>query len=108
MPSLNMNGPYGFNEETIKRLVTKNKIGNYALGHSSDGSFYIEYVGRSDTDLQAELIARLSKGHQQFKFSYASTPLEAFRKECKNYKDFDPSENKIVPAAPEGTSVQCN
>jgi len=107
MASLNMFGPYRFNEETIKKVVTKNKIGNYALGYSKDG-YYIKYVGRSDTDLQAELIARLAKGHPQFKFSYASTPLEAFRKECQNYKDFEPSENKIAPAAPEGTNVQCN
>jgi len=108
MASLNMFGPYIFNEENIKKVVFKNKIGNYALGYSKDNTFYVKYVGRSDTDLQGELIARLAKGHQQFKFSYATTPLEAFRKECKNYKDFEPSENKITPAAPAGTNVQCN
>jgi len=108
MASLNMFGPYRFNEDTIKKVVSKNKIGNYALGYSKDGTFYVNYVGRSDTDLLVELIARLAKGHSQFKFSYVSTRLEAFRKECRNYKDFTPSENKIAPAAPEGTNVQCN
>lgn len=109
MPNLNMNGPYNFNLDTINKIISEKKIGNYALGKSnSEGLLTISYVGRSDGDLKAELIARLdTHKHPHFKFSYASSVKEAFETECNNYHDFTPSENKIHPAKPEGTNLKC-
>ena len=116
MANLNMNGPYSYDLETINAKVWKNKIGNYALGYTEEGTFYPMYVGRSDNDLHEELVAHLQdkRYHKQFKFSYASSPTEAFREECRNYHDFfytkdskKQLENEIHPRAPTGTNLVC-
>ncbi len=90
MPSLNMNGPHDFTSLKIGEVVTRKSAGNYALGYiSRDGSFVVQYVGRSDVDVKQELRVRLSiSAYQAFKFSYASSPKAAFEKECRNYHDF--------------------
>lgn len=107
--SLDMNGSYPFDSNTIKSIVSKNKKGNYALGHMEEESFYPEYVGRSDTDLQGELIIRLeTHPHPKFKFSYATSIEEAYRKECKNYHDFKVPKNDIHPASPKGMNLRCS
>lgn len=108
MPSLNMNGAYDFDSDTIKDKVEEEEIGNYALGYVKDNSFYVKYVGRSDNDLQKELIARLEKNHSKFKFSYASSDSEAYKKECQNYHDFKPEENEIHPASTAGKNLICH
>lgn len=116
VPELNMKGAYLYDSNTINAKVWKQKIGNYALGHSKEGIFYPKYVGRSDTDLHAELISHLQdkSNHKEFMFSYASSISEAFREECRNYHDFfynkeggKQLENEIHPATPEGTSLKC-
>lgn len=107
--SLDMEGSFLFNEETIDEKVSPNKIGNYALGEKDDeGTFLVSYVGRSDSDLRDELKAR-SGTHNlpRFKFSYANSKEEAFNKECRNYHDFDPSKNKTHPDSPDGMNLKC-
>lgn len=111
MPSLGMNGAFDFTTEEIDKQV-KNTLGNYALGDMKTGEnvFYVKYVGRSDSDLNAELKARLDKGYSKFMFSYASTAQEAFEKECKNYHDFGGKQslaNEIHPARPAGRVLPC-
>jgi hypothetical protein len=101
---------YAFYTETIDRTVEDDKIGNYALGDVRDNKFYPAYVGRSDSDLRAELKARLatkSPSRRRFKFSYASSRKEAFDKECRNYHDFSGLENENHPPRPEGQSYPC-
>lgn len=110
MATLNMEGPYTFDQKTIDQKVTKKSAGNYALGRTGkDGSFYISYIGRSDTDLHNRLSSQLHEHpHREFKFSYANTALEAYEKECKNYHDFGECkklENEIHPDKP---YVLCN
>ncbi len=112
MPNLNMYGAYALNSEEVKKRVDPNKKGNYAFGTlGEDGMFYVYYVGRSDTDLQAEIIARSSDFTQlsHFMYSYASSAKEAYEKECKNYHDFNCPAllNKIHPDRPNGTSYHC-
>ena len=51
MASLGMNGPYDLTNDQIDKQVTKTSPGNYALGYSEDKTFFVKYVGRSDTDL---------------------------------------------------------
>ena len=107
-----MYGAYALNSEEIKKRVEPNKKGNYAFGKiEEDGLFHVYYVGRSDTDLQAEIIARSSDFTQlsHFMYSYASSVKEAYEKECKNYHDFNCPAllNKIHPDRPDGASYHC-
>ena len=68
MASLEMNGPYVFTSEKIDEVVTRTSFGNYALGYTKDdGAFIVKYIGRSDTDLNQELKARLNSKHKKFK-----------------------------------------
>jgi hypothetical protein len=110
MPSLDMNGSFLFDDKTIKSEVTPKQIGNYALGQTESNTFYPKYVGRSDTDLQDELINRLkTHKHPRFKFSYASSISAAYKKECDNYHDFIKYlENDIHPASPKGMNLSCH
>jgi len=76
MANLEMpHGPLSFDETEVGK-VEENNLGNYALGfiRSSDSAFIPRYVGRSDSDLQKELKAKLSTKSQtrtHFMFSYA-------------------------------------
>jgi len=112
MANLEMKGPYVFTSEKIDEVVTRTSFGNYALGYTkNDGEkFVVKYVGRSDTDLNQELKARLSSKHKKFKYSYATSPKAAFEKECRNYHDFGESEeldNEYHPDRPNGTNWKC-
>jgi hypothetical protein len=111
MPSLGMKGPYALTKSKIDEVVTRTSAGNYALGYTNDkGAFIPRYVGRSDSDVNAELKSKVSTKHKQFKFSYATSPKAAFEKECRNYHDFggkDKLDNDIHPARPAGTDWKC-
>ena len=103
---------YYFNEKTIRNNVPSKGIGNFVLGDedSDSGKFRPKYVGRSDTNLQKELLARLQeKGHHPyFKFKMAFSVSDAFYTECRNYHNFRSYlENEIHPHAPEGTTLRC-
>jgi len=110
MVKLDMNGSYELKKEKIEEKITKISSGNYALGHIKDKSFIVEYVGRSDDDLNKRLIKWVSS-YKRFKFSYATSPKAAFEKECKNYHDFGENkslDNKIHPDRPDGSSWACS
>ena len=111
MTSLGMNGPYTFTSSEIDRVVTRTSPGNYALGYTQDdGTFIVKYVGRSDSDVNQELKARLALNYNKFKYSYATSPKAAFEKESQNYHDFGGKEkldNEIHPSRPAGTNWKC-
>lgn len=98
-----MSEPFSFTEDGIDSVIHDNKIGNYALGSKNgNGGLTVSYVGRSDSDLKAELKQRLqTHSHSHFKASYAKNVEEAYNIECQNYHDFSPSENEIHPAKPD-------
>jgi len=106
MPSLNMSGPFSLTEAEIDKQVTKKSPGNYALGEFKNNTFNVSYVGRADVDLNKRLKDWIGK-YKQFKFSYADSVQAAFEKECNNYHDFNPPDNKIHPARPEGSNSKC-
>ena len=109
MASLGMEGPYNFTSSEIDRVVTKTSPGNYALGLSND-TFNVNYVGRSDSNVNQELKVRLDSKYKHFKYSYATSSKTAFEKECRNYHDFGGSkslDNEIHPSRPAGTSYEC-
>ena len=109
MTTLNMNGPFDLDEVSIDSEVTETSAGNYALGKQSEkGGLVVSYVGRSDSDVNLRLRYWASNSkHAMFKFSYASSPKEAYEKECKNYHDFNPSDNDIHPDKPDDSNLTC-
>lgn len=112
MATLNMQGPYPLTVDKIDEIVTRKSPGNYALGYSDEKSFYVRYVGRADTDVNARLKYWVGKkdNYKEFKFSYASSPKSGFEKECQNYHDFggtDKLDNEIHPDRPDGTDWEC-
>jgi hypothetical protein len=122
MGSLNMNGPYDFNNDSININVTKVSGGNYALGFVDKDSdnFHVTYVGRSDSNVKDRLkkqlsetkniISRYETNNISFKYSYASSPKEAFEKECFNYHNFVRSKklsNGVHPEKPTDENWKC-
>lgn len=114
MPNLGMGKSYSFNMKIIKSKVTKKAPGNYALGSLNNNKFTVKYVGRSDSDLGAELLNRVNthvgKEYSHFKFSYAVNPKQAFEKECRNFHEFGETkklDNKNHPDKPENTKYKC-
>lgn len=97
MATLNMTGTYPLTTEKVNELV-EDKIGNYAFGKSTDTGWRVLYVGRSDSQLcaeikqQANLHKMLDVNGYEFKFSYANNITKAYEKECQNYHDFGESE----------------
>lgn len=98
-------GPLPQNDETIDQYVTQTRPGNYALGYVSNGTFYVNYVGRADDDLNGRVHSWVGKkrDYTHFKMSYATSPKAGFEKECTNYHDFEKTDNEIHPAKPAGT-----
>lgn len=48
----NLEGPYAFNLENIINEISEESLGNYILGFEiEDDKFFVEYVGRSDSDV---------------------------------------------------------
>lgn len=111
MSKLDMMGPYELSDEMINETVRNNQIGNYALGHTnSENVFFVEYVGRSDSDVAERLRQHVGEKYLQFKFSYATSCKQAFEKECNNYHDFgenDKLDNEIHPRRPNGSMWKC-
>ena len=110
MPNLEMSGSYPLNAQSVNQQVTRKSPGNYALGYSNGNTFYVQYVGRADIDLNARLMQHMEDGYKGFMFSYATSPKAAFEKECHNYHDFGGSSslnNKIHPDRPANSGWKC-
>jgi hypothetical protein len=106
MPTSGLNGPYPLTDDDINKNVTRTSPGAYALGYSANGSFYIDYVGRSDGDVNKRLHDHVGK-YRQFKFDYFGSAKAAFQKECHLYHDFTPKDNKAHPARPTNSGWSC-
>lgn len=110
---LDMCGPYEFTIEKIDKIISDNKIGNYALGYVETDCFYVLYVGRSDTDLKDRIKQHIDEkeNYKHFKYSYADSSKEAYEKECKNWHDFGGKtgklDNKIHPDNPNDKNYKC-
>lgn len=106
MATSGLNGPYALTDETIDKTIANGSAGAYALGHSDGGTFYISYVGRSDTDVNDRLHNWVGK-YNQFKFGYFGSAKAAFEKECGLYHNFTPPDNKVHPARPHNSNWSC-
>jgi len=111
MAKTNLQGPFTLNDTTIDEVVTNTSPGTYVLGYTkTSGTFIVEYVGRSDDDINDRLHDWVGD-YRQFKASYFDTAQEAFEKECAIYHDFggnDVLDNKIHPDRPVNTSWECS
>lgn len=111
MPNTGLNGPYQLSLEKIDRVVTKTLPGTYVLERKdSPNSFVVNYVGRSDDDINDRLKNWVGvKGYKRFKFSYFDSPKAAFEKECEIYHDFgeDKLDNEIHPDCPNDEYWRC-
>jgi hypothetical protein len=96
--------------EKIDELVTQTKPGVYALDKTTSGAFKVSYVGRSDTDLNDRLKKWVGK-YSYFEFQYATSPKDAFEKECELWHDFGGSEGRLDneqhPERPNGSDWKC-
>lgn len=106
MPSTGLQGPFNLTTTGIDKAVTRTSPGAYALGAVRDDTFYINYVGRSDTDVNDRLKDHVGS-YAKFKFDYFGSAKAAFQKECRLYHDFDPQDNKVHPARPPGSGWTC-
>lgn len=108
MKTLDMDGPFDYNQETINKIVPEGVIGNYALGYVEGNTFIVQYVGRADKDLRERLPHSIGK-YSHFMASRANSPMEAYHKECSNWHDFGGEEgyldNKIHPDIPNGEKL---
>jgi hypothetical protein len=108
MPNSGLHGPHDLTPIGVSNNVKGIGPGAYALGKvGTDGTFYIDYVGRSDDDLAARLQQHTPERYPKFKYGFLSTAKAAFEKECNLYHDFNPPDNKVHPARPKGTNWSC-
>jgi hypothetical protein len=105
-----MQGPYTLDNMSIDTNVTKTLPGNYALGIIKNYKFIVKHIGRSDTDVNAQLKTWVGKNYTSFKFSYATSSKAAFAKECQNFHDFGGAkqlDNNVHPERPVNTDWGC-
>ena len=87
MTKSGLRGPYPLTKEDIGENVTRQLPGAYALGHSANGKFYIDYVGRSDSDVKIRLHDHIGE-NSEFKYKYYASSEEAFDKECYRGRNY--------------------
>jgi hypothetical protein len=109
MPTLNMQGPRPLTEQFVDTYVNAT-IGNYAVGQLYGQTFFVMYVGRSE-NVNKRLKEHIKDGYSYFMFSYSSTIINAYLKECKDYHAYIDEgfklDNQIHPAKPEGVALKC-
>ena len=110
MPSTGLSKPFILTSNKIDEIIKKISPGVYVLGHvNNKGVFIVEYVGRSDDDLNDRLHDWVGE-YKQFKAIYYNSVKATFEKECSIYHDFGENEkldNEIHPDCPDGIMLKC-
>lgn len=82
-------GSYKLDKDTIDSTVKGVGPGAYCLGYLIPNmSFIVEYVGRSDDDLNGRLKKHLGEGYLRFKYAFYPSAKAAYEKECHLWHDF--------------------
>jgi len=106
-----LHGPGVLTEKGIDDIVKGVGPGAYALGRNTPQSFIVDYVGRSDADLNGRLKDWVNNDkYTHFKYGFYDTAEAAFLKECHLFHDFGGIgvlDNKVHPARPAGTKLKC-
>ena len=107
MPTMNLDGPYSLTYDSVDGALGSAFPGVFALGYRGrDDVFYVNYVGRSDSDVRGRLL-ELIGSDVAFKFGRSASAEEAFRRECELFHAFRPPANRIHPGRPANTSWSC-
>lgn len=104
-----MAGPYLLSRNSISELKLHGIIGNYALGFSRNGLFYIQRIEMAEKSIGHELEKWLLN-YDQFKFKPAETITEAYLKVCRDFHQFTKSndlDNLKHPIMPEILNIEC-
>jgi hypothetical protein len=111
MATSGLHGPGELTEDDIDEIVLGVGPGAYVLGRKTSSGFYIDYVGRSDTDLNDRLKKWVGTKYTHFKYGFYDTAEAAFLKECHLYHDWGGGtanlDNKVHPARPKGSNAKC-
>lgn len=103
-------GPYTLTQEYIHTIVREKHPGVFVVGNRSQQNEFIpRYVGMAHSDLHKRLLDFVGK-YAAFKFTYCTSPKEAFKKECMIYHGCGPYcelENQEHPSHGEEESWRC-
>src|SRR5438445_13818835 len=102
-----MYGSYPLTADGVNNAVTATAPGVYMLGKIENGTFYVGYVGRSDTDVNDRLQDHVKLSDSHFQFAYCASAEAAFYAECELFHAYCRSRNPNHPARPEGTFLRC-
>jgi hypothetical protein len=97
-----LRGP--FSTDSVDSYVSSPSPGVYILSKDARTA---AYVGRSDTDVGSRIKQYVTEGYTHFWFEYATSPRDAYLKECEYYHKYNPPDNKNHPAVPFGTNWRC-
>jgi hypothetical protein len=107
MRTTELRGPYTLDNETINAVVTRISPGYYWLSHAPEGErFEIDRNGRSDSNVNRRLHEHVGD-YDQFTFSYATSPKEAYEKECEHFHKYRPPDCDYHPDSPDGEDLPC-
>ncbi len=67
----------------------------------------VGFVGRSDKDVAESLQRQVKAGYKEFAFTYTSSVLQAYDKECEMWHEWKPIANPVHPAKPPGKPMPC-
>jgi hypothetical protein len=101
-----LQGPFSLTAEAVNIKVGGKLPGTYVLGYTDEeGTFIIEYLGRSSDNVKQTLQDHLADGHKQFAFEYYLSAKGAFEKECELYHEHPVATPH--PDRPEGSYWKC-
>ncbi len=108
MPVFTMSGPYPLSHRGIDSNIPLGTAGVFVLGtiNGRGNLKVVEAIGRSDSDLAAELKRHVGKS-PEFLFQRAGSAAEAFQMECDLFhqiRRFDFPH----PVRPSGTLLKCS
>jgi len=109
MNRLGLSAAHDLTEKEIDGAVVGISPGVYALGSNTPDVFYVDYIGRSDNDLNGQLKQWVGGKYTHFKFGLFPSAEEAFTKECNLFHDFGETalDNSVHPARPNGSNSKC-
>jgi hypothetical protein len=99
-------GPYHLTPRALDSIVTRNAPGTFVLGQSVGDEFLVDFVGSSETDVNARLQSHIGK-YRHFRFDYLPSGKAAFMRECELYHEYSPQDNKDHPSAAPGCDWTC-
>lgn len=102
-----MKGPFSLSAEQVDRQVPPGKPGVYVTGYFSL-QFIADRWGRSDTDLQKAVHARIGDA-PMFKFKICENAEEAYDEECALFHEHhkDGHAKHPHPSKPDGSTRAC-